>query len=512
MGFGACLNCGGTGSEFDDQLGHTLCTNCGNVLEENRIVSEVGFSESATGAAVANGFMVSKDSANARGVRSDSREQTIANGHRRIAQVASQMNLKMKYIEEAQRYYNLAVANNFNKGRRIVCVVAACLYIVCRMNSIPYMLIDFSEALRVNVFVLGATFLRLVQTLNMVDPVKLPLVDPILYITRYASKLEFEDKTPDVIRDANRLVKRFSRDWLHVGRRPNGICAACLFIAARMHGFNRTKREIVRVVKICEATLQKRLDEFQETPSSKLTVSDFQTIWLEEQMDPPAFLKHKKRAAAAEEGEGEDEDGAETPRGSQDGEGENEGDADGEDEESLETEMDALMADEKIQRLLNTDEDLPEEAYIFLDDDADIRNVLLEEHEIQNKTEFWMEENKDWLEKQEQKRKRQEMEGDRPKRANIKRKKGPYLAQNHASAAEAATNMLTTKKTLSKKINYNVLTSALDFDEDSKSAIIGMGVAFSKGKGMSGSPAPFSVTGFGTVSVDDMVKEMVETG
>jgi transcription factor IIIB subunit 2 len=53
------------------------------------------------------------------------------------------------------------------------------------------MLIDFSDILQTNVYVLGHTFLRFVRLLN----ISLPLVDPALYIPRFASKLEFEEKT-----------------------------------------------------------------------------------------------------------------------------------------------------------------------------------------------------------------------------------------------------------------------------------------------------------------------------
>lgn len=39
-------------------------------------------------------------------------------------------------------------------------VAAACLYIVCRQDEKPYMLIDFSDHLSINVFALGAVYLQ----------------------------------------------------------------------------------------------------------------------------------------------------------------------------------------------------------------------------------------------------------------------------------------------------------------------------------------------------------------
>ena len=79
------------------------------------------------------------------------------------------------------------------------------------------------------------------------------------------------------------------------GRRPAGICGACLLLAARMNNFRRSVEEIVQVVKIADTTLKKRLDEFKKTPSGKLTLADFRRVWLEEEQDPPAFTKGNEK-------------------------------------------------------------------------------------------------------------------------------------------------------------------------------------------------------------------------
>lgn len=52
------------------------------------------------------------------------------------------------------------------------------------------------------------------------------LLDPCLYIHRFAHKLEFGEKEHDVAMTALRLVSRMKRDWIHHGRRPSGLCGA----------------------------------------------------------------------------------------------------------------------------------------------------------------------------------------------------------------------------------------------------------------------------------------------
>ena len=84
-----------------------------------------------------------------------------------------------------------------------------------------------------------------------------------------------------------------------VGRRPAGVVGACLILAARMNNFRRTVTEVVYVVKVTVATIQKRLSEFKVSPSSVMSVEDFlSTGFLEQTMDPPAFTKHSETAKA----------------------------------------------------------------------------------------------------------------------------------------------------------------------------------------------------------------------
>ena len=67
-----------------------------------------------------------------------------------------------------------------------------------------------------------------------------------------------------------------------------------LLIAARLHGFRRTQQEVVRVVRICDVTLRKRLVEFSDTSLGRLTAAELESTDLESfgtPADPPSFAK-----------------------------------------------------------------------------------------------------------------------------------------------------------------------------------------------------------------------------
>ena len=57
---------------------------------------------------------------------------------------------------------------------------------------------------------------------------------------------------------ALRLVSRMKKDWMHFGRRPSGLCGAALLIAARLHAFNRSVYDVIKVIFVLMNTLYYR--------------------------------------------------------------------------------------------------------------------------------------------------------------------------------------------------------------------------------------------------------------
>ncbi|KAL9933286.1 hypothetical protein V8E36_008004 [Tilletia maclaganii] len=314
MGRLQCRECLSTNIVHDGDT--VACAECGSVLEQSQIVSEVTFGETSSGAATVQGSYVGADQAGARiagpgGFRGssagESRQQTLSNALQNIRKMGNIWNLSESVILMAHRIFTLAMVgggewlrehsdpSNFVLGRKSDITVASCLYLACRYENRPLMLIDFADSIGENVFTLGRSYLKLTRMIHMKPPRGVDgastIVDPSIYIQRFAIMLDFGDEAPKVTSDALRLIKRFKADWMVQGRRPAGICAAALILAARMNHFRRSIAEVVQVARIADVTLRKRLDEFAKTESSKLSVTDFRTLWLENAQDPPAFYE-----------------------------------------------------------------------------------------------------------------------------------------------------------------------------------------------------------------------------
>lgn len=549
-----CPGCGCSNpGDFDDSSGNLVCTNCGTVVNDSHIVSEITFGENSAGAATVQGSFVGAGQTHAStggryrsGTSIESREQTIAEGiyifpillfphitsltpppaRRRINQLAAVLNCPDYFGEAAQRWYTLAVTNNFTKGRKAQYVVACCLYIVCRVEKSSHMLIDFSDILHINVFTLGQTYLKLIRLLN----VRMPNIDPTIYVHRFAKHLEFGNDQNKVAKDALRLIQRMNRDWIVQGRRPSGICGAALILAARMNNFRRSVREVVYVVKVADLTVHKRLQEFKETRSGELTVEEFRSIWLEQSHDPPSFgIKKKKRKRVRrvnddgeviddeEEGEEEEEtnaakkakapvkplrrdaDGFAIPnipidpslRGT-------EPSSDPVDPEAVESDL--FIPDEhstqiiestiesEISGLLDNTEAIVEElrraheATIAalpkglvsddpenledVDDDWEVQGALLDDKEAELKEKIWTEFNKDWIREQEIKRLKAASDARmgiiKTARKRKKNKPRDSSSADLASSPAESAKEMLKRRAYSKKINYKAIEGLFD--------------------------------------------------
>lgn len=120
---------------------------------------------------------------------------------------------------------------------------AAAYYIILRNLKAPYLLIDFSDKLGVNLFKLARCFLRFVKFLGLQE--RLPLIEPSIFILRYCIALKFDrSKIKQITTMAINLVRQMKKDWMSHGRRPSSLCGAAILIAAKIHDVPCTTKEI----------------------------------------------------------------------------------------------------------------------------------------------------------------------------------------------------------------------------------------------------------------------------
>ena len=340
----ACTNaaCSSPNVGVEDD-GTKVCRTCGTIIsEDTQIVSDLQFGETSSGAAAVQGSYVGQHQTHgrsvggARGLRPGfggqdgptSREQTQNRAREEINRLATTLNIPTNLTEPALQIFRLAHIHNFVQGRSVQTVAAISLYIACRRrkSTNTLMLIDVAEVLHENVFSMGKIYTKIVQTIygkrekesgKLTGQLReekdsyIDMINPENLIRRFAVELEFGEKRHAVVTDAIKLVQRMDRDWMLTGRRASGICGAALILAARMNSFRRTVREVVYIVKVCEITVNKRLEEFKVTESSNLTVAEFRNTAVESgrACDPPAFYMAKQEKKRGRKGRKRKADG-----------------------------------------------------------------------------------------------------------------------------------------------------------------------------------------------------------
>lgn len=332
----------------DPKVVDGTCRGCGRIVDDSNIVAEVQFGESSTGAAIVQGSYMGADQGSVRPVGPlaryiaslglQSREKAVQEAKVTIQGFAQQLYINETRVDSAVQFFKLCRDQQFVKGRSLPVVLAVCLYTACRLKRpCKIMLIDLADLLHVNVFKLGNTFKALLDLLVLnLDPV---FPEDLIY--RFAATLEFGQFTSKVAETAVRLVRRMTQDWMVVGRRPSGVCGACLIMAARIYNFRRTVREVVYVVKVTSHTIQKRFDEFSNTASSNMTVEDFlKQDFLESAHDPPSFYQKSEEHKRLKQ-----QKGRKRKRARLGPDGDDEGDDDIEDGEASESQESAGGSD-----------------------------------------------------------------------------------------------------------------------------------------------------------------------
>eukprot|EP01083_Nonionella_stella_P156171 505356_1 len=312
-------------TEADDVHGAAVCVECGSMLSGGggNLVSSVEFNEGGTGVLGTSvvgpqktRVLTGSGRGGLNGPAVDHVWHAFANGKSEIRKLASQLNVSDTIIASATNTYQLGLQLKFTQGRRVDQVAAVCLYIACRINHHPVLLMDLVPLLNTPtpVAVLGRVTLRLTRVLSIKLPAILGSVDtqthgldPSVFLYRFASKLELGDETRRVALTGVRVVQRMQRDWIHWGRHPSGIFGAALLIAARLHGFHRTPQEVARVVFVTKGTLSKRVSDFARTPAAALSLEEFNDEGILdglEECNPPVFeqnrIKEEKEATEAE--------------------------------------------------------------------------------------------------------------------------------------------------------------------------------------------------------------------
>ena len=169
-----CSHCHSTNIIVDEDKGETIWE-CGHVIERGAMVNKVEFNMAGNRSTVCGSFF-DKGAPN-RGIiggnknlLSESGQVRLYKAYKLIEHIASRLSLPQTMVESAKKLYKIAKLDfdkNFVQGRQTKHVAAVVLYIVCRIEKKPHLLIDFADVLQTSLYSLGSTYLKLIKKINI---------------------------------------------------------------------------------------------------------------------------------------------------------------------------------------------------------------------------------------------------------------------------------------------------------------------------------------------------------
>ncbi|MFD1514517.1 transcription initiation factor IIB [Halomarina rubra] len=187
----------------------------------------------------------------------DSQDRNLKQAFGEIDRMASALGLPQMTRELAARLYRSAITEGLLPGRCIESVASGCLYAAARNTDAPRSLDEIATVSRVERLRIQRAYRYVARELGL----GVQLADPETYVTRFRSKLEFDEEVEYVARE---LIESAVEHNVHSGRSPLSIAAGALYAAARLTNTDTTQAAVSEASTVSEVTIRDRYQEILE--------------------------------------------------------------------------------------------------------------------------------------------------------------------------------------------------------------------------------------------------------
>ena len=171
-----------------------------------------------------------------------------------LNKLTSQLEIPKFIKEEAAFLYRRALDNGKIKGRNIIGMITAALYVTCRMHDIPRTYNDFHRYSELSKRSLTRFSRIFIETMN----IKVPPADPKIFVPRFCTALKLSTHVQNKV---YKILDIINQKKITVGRGTTKLVAAVIYISAILEGERRSQKEIAQVTNISEVTLRNRYRE-----------------------------------------------------------------------------------------------------------------------------------------------------------------------------------------------------------------------------------------------------------
>lgn len=293
-----CPECGSTNLIYDRETNETVCGNCGLVIstlemdrgpewrafneEERAKRSRVGTSISYLIHDKGLSTDISPPNRDAYGnpikepyemwrLRkwqiksrvSSPQEKSLVQGLNEVSRLSHQLGIPLSLEERAAVLYRKALDKGLIKGRTVVGIASAALYLACRESNIPITLEEIEKVSLANRKDVARCYRLLRHKLEL----NIPLPRLARYLSKIAEKIGISQETQGL---AIRILEEAKKKGEISGKDPMGVSAGALYLACEQNNEKTTQKKIAKTAGVTEVTVRNRYKSLAEKLGIKL--------------------------------------------------------------------------------------------------------------------------------------------------------------------------------------------------------------------------------------------------
>ena len=203
---------------------------------------------------------------------SSPKERRLANVLAKMGKTCDSLNLSKNVLETASMIYRNLDGHVDVKGKSVVSITAATIYMACKQCDVIRSLEEICRGICPSKDVKSKTKLaaRYYRTMIMeMGQFTAPVVTMDKYISKIANMTQTEVR---VERLALEIAEKTKDSSISDGKAPNGIAAAYLYVASVLLGQNVLQRDVSNVAGVTEVTIRNRCKEILTSHKLKITL------------------------------------------------------------------------------------------------------------------------------------------------------------------------------------------------------------------------------------------------
>ncbi len=203
---------------------------------------------------------------------SSPKERRLANVLAKMGETCNSLNLSKNVLETASMIYRNLDGHVDVKGKSVVSITAATIYIACKQCDVVRSLEEICRGICPAKDVKSKTKLaaRYYRTMVMeVGQLSAPVVTMDKYISKIANMTQTEVR---VERLALEIAEKTKDSNISDGKAPNGIAAAYLYVSSVLLGQNVLQRDVSSIAGVTEVTIRNRCKEILTCYKLKITL------------------------------------------------------------------------------------------------------------------------------------------------------------------------------------------------------------------------------------------------